>query len=142
MKMKQQTVQQTNQYQPGYQFSSLDQNQHQLPGARQQTLPQQYSTKNQVNDQGRWVATTVTQPQPQGLGSLNYTEREFTVDQKAEEMKRKLKKRGILEADWQYYLKSPHSWDFINMSSSGLCKGVEIVLLSPVTCTPNWIDKE
>ena len=63
-------------------------------------------------------------------------------NQKAEEMKRKLKKRGISEGKWQYYLKSPHSWDFTNISSSGLCTGVEVVLLSPVTCTPTWVHKE
>ena len=61
---------------------------------------------------------------------------------KAEEVKRKLRKREIPEENWQYYLESPHSWDYTNVTSSGLCKGVEVVLLSPTTCTPSWIVKE
>ena len=120
MRMQQPIPQQMNQYRHGYQIGSIDQGQQQLSGASHHTSPQQYITMNQLNGQGMWVAPTMTQPQPQALGRLNCTEREFMENQKAEKMKRKLKKRGISEGNWQYYLKSPHSWDFTNISSSGL----------------------
>ena len=72
---------------------------------------------------------------------MNGTERESMEDDKAEEVKRKLRKRGIPEDNWQYFLESPRSWDYTDVTSSGLCRGVEVVLLSPTTCTPSWVVK-
>ena len=65
--------------------------------------------------------------------------RESTEDDKTKEVKRRLEKRGIPTEDWQYYVESPHSWDYSKVASSGLRKGVEVVLLSPTTCTPYWV---
>ena len=57
-----------------------------------------------------------------------------TEEDKTKEVKRRLKIRGIPEDDWQYYIESPHSWDYSKVASSGLSKGVEVVLLSPTMC--------
>ena len=84
---------------------------------------------------------SLTQPQ-QCLGTVEGTVRESIEEDKSEEVKKRLRKRGIPEDNWQYYLESPHSWDYTDVTSSGLCKGVEVVLLSPTTCTPSWIVKE
>ena len=64
-----------------------------------------------------------------------------TEEDKTKEIKRRLKIRGIPEDDWQYYIESPHSWDYSKVASSGLSKGVEVVLLSPTTCTPSWVER-
>ena len=40
-----------------------------------------------------------------------------------------------------YYLKSSHTWDYNIKSKSGLCKGIEVVLLTPTTSKPLWVDK-
>ena len=96
----------------------------------------------QLNSQGMGPTPSLTQPQPQGMGRVNGTERGSVESEKAEEVKRKLRKRGIPEENWQYYLESPNSWDYTDVTSSGLCKGVEVVLLSPTTCTPSWIVEE
>ena len=58
-----------------------------------------------------------------------------------EEVKKRLEKRGIPEEDWLYYIESPHSWDYSEIAPSSLCKGVEVVLLSPTTCTPGWVKR-
>ena len=54
-------LQQTYQYQHGYQIGSLDLNQQQLYGAIQHTLTQQHNTMNQLNGQGMGFAPTITQ---------------------------------------------------------------------------------
>ena len=64
-----------------------------------------------------------------------------TEEDKTKEIKRRLEKRGIPADDWQYYVESPHSWDYSKVASSGLSKGVEVVLLSPTTCTPSSVEK-
>ena len=61
---------------------------------------------------------------------------------KAEELKNKLKGNDIPEEDWIYYLTHPQTWDYNNMSASGLCKGVEVILLTPTQCIPIWIDEK
>ena len=43
---------------------------------------------------------------------------------------------------WQYYIKSPHSWDFSDVTASGLNRGIEVVLLSPNTITLTWVERE
>ena len=40
-----------------------------------------------------------------------------------------------------HYIKSPDAWDFNDISSSGLNKGIEVILLSPNTITPYWVDR-
>ena len=45
-------------------------------------------------------------------------------EDKIEEVKKKLEKRKIPTDDWQYYIKSPHSWDFSDVNPSGLSKGI------------------
>ena len=67
--------------------------------------------------------------------------RESTDEDMTKEIKRRLEKRGIPADDWQYYVESPHSWDYSKVASSGLSKGVEVVLLSPTTCTPSWVER-
>ena len=61
--------------------------------------------------------------------------------QAAETLMNKLRKRGVPEEDWSYYLKSPHTWDYNIKSESGLCKGIEVVLFTPTTSKPLWVDK-
>ena len=97
MRMQQIIPQQTNQYQHGYQIGGLDLGQQQLSGASRNTLTQQYNTMSQLNGHCVGFAPTITQPLPQALGRMNCTERESIKSQKAEEMKRKLRKRGIPE---------------------------------------------
>ena len=77
----------------------------------------------------------------QCLGTVEGTVRESTEDDKTKEVKRRLEKRGIPADDWQYYVESPHSWDYSKVASSGLSKGVEVVLLSPTTCAPSWVER-
>ena len=64
-----------------------------------------------------------------------------TEEDKTEMVKKKLKMRRVPEDDWQYYVKSPHSWDFSDVNPSGLSKGIEVVLLSPNTITPSWVQR-
>ena len=64
-----------------------------------------------------------------------------TEEDKTEMVKRKLKKRTVPEDNWQYYVKSPHSWDFSDVNPSELYKGIEVVLLSPITIAPSWVEK-
>ena len=79
------------------------------------------------------------QPQPQTQSSI--TESDSMKRQKTEDLKKKLKGDGIPEENWSYYLRSPHTWNYSVMSTSGLCKGVEVVLLTPTPCIPIWFDK-
>ena len=81
-----------------------------------------------MNGQGMDPTPSLTRSQ-QCLGTMGGTERESIEEDKSEEVKRRLRKRGIPEDNWQYYIESPHSWDYSDVASSGLCKGVEIVLL-------------
>ena len=62
-------------------------------------------------------------------------------EDKIEEVKKKLEKRKIHIDDWQYYIKSPHSWDFSDVTPSGLNRGIEVVLLSPNTITLTWVER-
>ena len=55
----------------------------------------------------------LTQSQ-QCLGTVDGTVRESIEEDKSEEVKKRLKKRGIPEDDWQYYIESPHSLDSFN----------------------------
>ena len=64
-----------------------------------------------------------------------------TEEDKIEEIKKKLEKRKIPVNEWQYYIKSPDAWDFNDISSSGLNKGIEMIHLSPNTITPYWVDR-
>ena len=64
-----------------------------------------------------------------------------TEEDKVEEVKKKLEKRGIPTDDWQYHIKSPHSWDFSDVTPSGLSRGIEVVLLSPNTITPSGLER-
>ena len=64
-----------------------------------------------------------------------------TEEDRVNEVKKRLEKRGIPTDDWQYHIKSPHSWDFSDVTSSGLSKGVEVILLSPTTITPSWVER-
>ena len=93
-----------------------------------------------MNGQGMGPTPSLTQPQ-QCLGTVEGTVREFIEEDKSEEVKQRLKKRGILEDDWQYCIESPDSWDYSEVASSGLSKVVEVVLLSPTTCTPSWVER-
>ena len=131
----------TNQYQYGCQINGTGLNQQQLSSPNQHNFFVS-PTLGQVNFQGMEPIPSSTQTQQQCLGRVNNAERESTTDDKAEEVKRKLRKRGIAEDNWKYYLESPHTWDYTDVTSSGLCRGVEVVLLSPTTCTPSWIVKE
>ena len=72
------------------------------------------------------------------MGSLV---RRPTEEDKKEEVKKKLEKRKKASDDWQYYIKSPDSWDFDDKNPSGLNKGTEVILLSPNTITPSWVEK-
>ena len=62
--------------------------------------------------------------------------------QKTEDLKNKLKGRRIPEEDWIYYLSPPHTWNYSVMATSGLCKGVKVVLLTPTPCIPIWVDEK
>ena len=97
-------------------------------------------TLGQVNGQEMDPAPSQTQSQ-QCLGTAEGTVRESTDEDMTKEIKRRLEKRGIPADDWQYYVESPHSWDYSKVASSGLSKGVEVVLLSPTTCTPSWVER-
>ena len=119
MRLQQIMPQQAIQYQHGYQINGLDLGQQQLSGANRHTFFQQHNALGQLNP-GMGPTPTVTQPQPQGLSRVNGTERGSMESEKAEELKRKLRKRGIPEENWKYYLESPHSWDYTNVTSSGL----------------------
>ena len=129
----------TNQFQYGYQINGTGLNQQQLSSTNQQVLFVS-PTLGQVNSQGMNPTPSLTQSQ-QCLGTVEGTVRESIEEDKSEEVKKRLKKRGIPEDDWQYYIESPHSWDYSKVTSSGLSKGVEAVLLSPTTCTPSWVEK-
>ena len=61
--------------------------------------------------------------------------------QKTEELKKKLQGRRIPEENWLYYLSPPHTWNYSIKSTSGLCKGIEVVLLTPTTSKLLWVDK-
>ena len=101
MRLRKIIPQQTNQYKHGHQISGLDLGQQQLSGANRHTFSQQHNALGQLNSQGMGPTPTLTQPQPQGLGRMNGTERESMESEKAEEVKRKLRKRGIPEENWQ-----------------------------------------
>ena len=64
------------------------------------------------------------------------------ASEKAEEMENILRDSTIPEEDWKYYLTPPQMWDYSIMSESGLCKGVEVVLVTPTSCIPSWIEGE
>ena len=98
------------------------------------------SSLGQVSGQGKDPTPSLTQSQ-QCLSTVEGTERESIEEDKSEEVKRRLRKRGIPEDNWQYYIKSPHSWDFSDVTSSALSKGVEVILLSLTTITPSWVER-
>ena len=85
IRLQQIIPQQTNQYQHGYQISGLDLGQQQLSGANRHTFSQQHNAMGQLNFQVMGLTPTLTQPQPQGLGRVNCTERESIESEKAEE---------------------------------------------------------
>ena len=74
-------------------------------------------------------------------GAMGNLARRPTEEDKIEEIKKKLEKRKIPANDWQYYMKSPDAWDFNDTSSLGLSKGIEVILLSPNTITPCWVER-
>ena len=65
-------------------------------------------------------------------GTMGNLVRRPSEEDKIEEVKKKLKKRKIATDEWQYYIKSPDSWDFDDINPSGLNKGTEVILLYPV----------
>ena len=77
----------------------------------------------------------------QNQGAMGNLAKNPTEEDKIEEFKKKLEKRKIPTNEWQYYIKSPDAWDFNEISSSGLNKGIEVILLSPNTITPYWVDR-
>ena len=79
------------------------------------------------------------QSQPQT--HLSTTKSDPMKRQATEVLMKRLKRRGVPEEDWSYYLKSPHTWNYNIKSKSGLYKGIEVVLLTPTASKPLWIDK-
>ena len=59
----------------------------------------------------------------------------------AEKMKKKLEQRRIPKENWHFYTKAPESWNFNDTAPSGLQRGIEVVMLSPNTTTPGWVEK-
>ena len=64
-----------------------------------------------------------------------------TEEDKAEKIKRKLEQRKIPAENWHFYIEAPELWDFNDKAKSGLQRGIEVVLLSPNTTTPGWVEK-
>ena len=62
--------------------------------------------------------------------------------EEADGMENILRDSTIPEEDWKYYLTPPQTWDYSIMSKSGLCKGVEVVLVTPTSCIPSWVEGE
>ena len=77
----------------------------------------------------------------QHLDAMGNLTRRRTEEDKAEEIKKKLEKRKIPANEWQFYIKAPESWDFNDTAPSGLSRGTEVILLSPNTITPCWVEK-
>ena len=55
------------------------------------------------------------------------------------ELKADLKRCGISQEDWKYYLLPPQAWDCNIMSASGLTRWVEIILTARTTSKPIWL---
>ena len=53
-----------------------------------------------------------------------------------------MKGSTVPEEDCNYYLTPPQTWDYSIMSTSGLCKEVEVVLVTPTPCIPSWIEEK
>ena len=94
----------------------------------------------QLNDINLASGQTV-QDQHNNSTQISTTKSDPMKEQAAEVLMKKLKKRGVPEEDWSYYLKSSHTWDYNIKSESGLCKGIEVVLFTPTTSKPLWVDK-
>ena len=143
MRMQQIIPQQTSQYQHGYPLVNLDLiQQQQLGASRVNSTKQRQNTVHQQDVQGhRSPASARAQPQPQTQDRQSCIERDPMKRQKTEELKKKLQGRRIPEEDWQCYLSPPHTWDYSITSTSGLCQGIEVVLLTPLAYTPIWVDE-
>ena len=87
------------------------------------------------------IPQQTNQEQHNSSTQLLTTEDNPMKGQAAETLMNKLRKRGVPEEDWSYYLNSPHTWNYSVKSTSGLCKGVEVVLLTPTPCLPLWVDE-
>ena len=59
----------------------------------------------------------------------------------AEKIKKKLGQRKIPTENWRFYIEAPGLWDFTDITESGRQRGIEVVLLSPNTTTPDWVEK-
>ena len=65
-----------------------------------------------------------------------------TEEEKADKMRVQLRKRKIPEENCSYYIEAPEHWDFNDIAESGLQRGIKVILMSPNTVTPGWVEKD
>ena len=75
------------------------------------------------------------------MNTMDGSVRRPTETDLAEKMKKKLEQRRIPKENWLFYTKAPESWNFNDTAPSGLQRGIEVVMLSPNTTTPSWVEK-
>ena len=64
-----------------------------------------------------------------------------TEEDKTKKIRRKLDQKKIPAENWHFYIETPESWDFDDIAPSGLQRGIEVVLLSPNTTSPGWLEQ-
>ena len=110
--------------------SQMLQNQHPSHDAHQPEPPA-------VNMQYNGTPALVPEPhQAQTTGSNSVPSREETLEEKRERKKQQLTRRKVPEDLWEYYLESPESWNFDDVTKDGLQKGISAILIAPHNSRP------
>ena len=88
-----------------------------------------------ANNQAIYYANQVSTASQQRAHAQPISQTEPSI----KELKADLKRCGISQEDWMYYLHPPQTWDYATVSALGLTRGVEIVLTARTTSKPIWL---
>ena len=76
---------------------------------------------------------TYYQMQSVGAGSA------ISREESRKQMRQVLVRRNIPRGLWDYYLDIPEDWSFEDVNELGLHRGIETIMLHPLTVTPHWV---